>query len=825
MTYFCSQKNRRALVLDHPTLNGIDYLEVCSTEPGCDCGKLLNVTFLKDVRSLNLSTTQIKLTGGASNLTQVSIASLQPISADNPKLLTIELNQPGDFSTYTLALIADAATADPPVGIDPQLATMDFSFKANCPTASDCLATTCCPPEQHPESDINYLAKDYESFRQVILDRMAVLCPTWNEPHASDTGVALVETIAYLADHLSYQQDAAATEAYIGTARSRISMRRHAKLVDYLIGEGSNARTWVYFNVLGFGVSLPAGTRVFPSIPGLSASISTNSSSAQLLTNNAALAFATMQQATLYEDQNEIYVYTWSDTDCCLAPGATQATLLGTHQSLQPGSVLLFEEILGPQTGDAEDADPQKRWAVRLIAVQTLDFQNQVLLDPLNEKPITNVWWAAEDALPFPLCISSTTDLLHGSKPVINVSVARGNIVPADHGTWVPWEDLGEVPAPPESPIATGSCSCDSNSDIQQTLPRFFPQLSSNPLTFAYPLDAGVAASNLLTPSSSAVSHPIPQIQVQDDQLHDWPILTDLLSTPATSRGVVLEIESDNTVFLRFGDGQYGMAAETGTAFRAKYRIGNGTTGNIGRDTLGHVLTDVTGITQVRNPIAAAGGVDPESVTHIRQQAPFAFRSQLRAVTEDDYAVMTVQDPAILEAKGTMRWTGSWYTAFVSVDATSGTGPTPTLIASTKQRLNLLRMAGVDLEVEGAILVGLRIVMQICVDAQHFQSDVRNALLHLFISGDQCNGKPGLLNPQNFTFGQTIYASPLIAAAQAVEGVSSVTLTTFQRMDDPSSDGTASGYLTMGRLEIARCDNDPDRLDHGLFTLNLDGGK
>ncbi len=97
--------------------------------------------------------------------------------------------------------------------------------------------------------------------------------------------------------------------------------------------------------------------------------------------------------------------------------------------------------------------------------------------------------------------------------------------------------------------------------------------------------------------------------------------------------------------------------------------------------------------------------------------------------------------------------------------------------------------------------------------------------MRLFISGDQCNGKPGLLNPQNFTFGQTIYASPLIAAAQNVEGVSSVTLTTFQRMDDPSSDGTASGYLTMGRLEIARCDNDPDRLDHGLFTLNLDGGK
>ena len=824
MTYFCSQKNRRALVLDHATLNGIDYLEVCSTEPGCNCGKLLHLIFLKDARPLNLGTSQIKLTGGASNLAQVNILSLYPISQDNPKLLTIELDQPGDFSTYTLTLIADTATADPPVGIDPQLASIDFSFKANCPTVSDCLATTCCPPEQHIEPDINYLAKDYESFRQVIIDRMAVLCPTWSEPHASDTGVALVETIAYYADHLSYQQDAAATEAHIGTARSRISMRRHAKLVDYRIGEGSNARTWVYFNVKGT-VSLPSGTRIFPRIAGLPASLSPNSSSAQLLINDPSLSFATMQQALLVEEQNKIYFYTWSDTNCCLAPGATQATLLGTHQSLQPGSVLLFEEILGPLTGNTEDADPQKRWAVRLTAVQTLDFQNQVLVDPLNQETITNIWWAVEDALPFPLCISSTTDVPHGSQPVINVSVAWGNIVPADHGAWVGWEDLGEVPATPESPITTASCTCGSSRDAQQTLPRFFPQLSATPLTFAFPLDATAPAASLLTPPTSTTSGPIPQLQVQDDQLHEWPILTDLLSTPATSRGVVPEIESDGTVFLRFGDGEYGMAAETGTVFNARYRVGNGTAGNIGRDTLGHVLTNLTGIIQIRNPIAAAGGVDPEAIAHIRQQAPFAFRSQLRAVTENDYATMTEQDPAVFEAKGTMRWTGSWYTAFVSVDAASGGSPGTALITSTKNRLNLLRMAGVDLEVEGAILVGLRIVMQICVDGQHFQSDVRNALMNLFISGDQCNGKSGLLNPQNFTFGQTIYSSPLIAAAQTVEGVSSVTLTAFQRMDDPSSDGTASGYLTMGRLEIARCDNDPNRLDHGLFTLKMDGGK
>jgi hypothetical protein len=115
--------------------------------------------------------------------------------------------------------------------------------------------------------------------------------------------------------------------------------------------------------------------------------------------------------------------------------------------------------------------------------------------------------------------------------------------------------------------------------------------------------------------------------------------------------------------------------------------------------------------------------------------------------------------------------------------------------------------------------------MNICVDMNHFQSDVRDAITAVFTTGILCSGQRGILNPENFTFGQTIYASPLIAAAQAVDGVVSATLTVFQRMDDPSVDGSAQGLLTMHRLEIARCDNDPNRLDHGILVLHMDGGR
>src|SRR5439155_578231 len=53
------------------------------------------------------------------------------------------------------------------------------------------------------------------------------------------------ELLAYVGDHLSYYQDAVATEAYLDTARQRISVRRHARLMDYHMHEGCNARAWV----------------------------------------------------------------------------------------------------------------------------------------------------------------------------------------------------------------------------------------------------------------------------------------------------------------------------------------------------------------------------------------------------------------------------------------------------------------------------------------------------------------------------------------------------------------------------------------------------
>jgi hypothetical protein len=134
-------------------------------------------------------------------------------------------------------------------------------------------------------------------------------------------------------------------------------------------------------------------------------------------------------------------------------------------------------------------------------------------------------------------------------------------------------------------------------------------------------------------------------------------------------------------------------------------------------------------------------------------------------------------------------------------------------------------MAGYDLELDAPRFVSLQIEMHVCVKPNYFRSDVKAALLEIFSNQILPDGRRGLFHPDNFTFGQTVFLSPLIAAAQAVEGVASVEVTVFQRQGQYDPKPLQDGFLPMGRLEIARCDNDPNFAERGVFVLTVGGGK
>jgi len=252
MIYFCCTEKRRNAVKGRTDLNGIDFLEVRDDPalPNDQRQRTLYVHILNPLALNALKKENVRVEGGE-RIRNVNVTNVTLGTGSDDHLLTVELDKPGDFSTYTFRLIHDPnAPPDgfdplPPNGFDPLLSTVDFSFKIECLDDFDCKPERVCPPEPRDEPEIDYLAKDYNSFRQLMLDRMATIMPQWKERNAADLGIALVELLAYVGDHLSYRRDAIATEAYLGTARRRVSVRRHARLVDYRMHDGCNARVRV----------------------------------------------------------------------------------------------------------------------------------------------------------------------------------------------------------------------------------------------------------------------------------------------------------------------------------------------------------------------------------------------------------------------------------------------------------------------------------------------------------------------------------------------------------------------------------------------------
>jgi hypothetical protein len=836
MIYSCCDERRRELVRDHGVVkgvdyNGIDFLEVVDADAPSQAERqrTLFVHFLKKVAGLTKDNIVI---AGGERIRGIAVQSATIGTGAESNILTVNVDRAGDFSTYTLRIVKDALHAaagggEPPDGFDPVLSSIDFSFRVECPSDFDCKTTQVCPPIEHPAIDIDYLAKDYNSFRQVMLDRMSALVPRWQERNAADAGIALVELLAYAADHLSYQQDVIATEAYLDTARRRVSVRRHATLIDYAMHDGCNARTWVQVTTDYDGVVLKRGTQLLTRVAGVKPVVdgAVDGDAVRKITEAVPEAFETIDDATLYVAHDEIELYTWQEERCCLPAGATRATLKGDFTAhLGAGDVLVFEEKVGPETGEEADADPANRHAVRLTSAASSRDPLVLLADGKTPQPLTEIEWNGEDALPFALCISSRTK--KGYKP--KVSVALGNIVLADHGKTIS-EPLGLVPnaQPALATVASrgGGDRCQER-EPQSVLPRFNPRLKESPLTQAVPrpfaADPGASASSVFRWEMRDV---LPAITLGDTNGQAWAPQRDLLSSDAFAAEFVAEVEEDGRGTLRFGDDKYGLRPTPGTTLTATYRIGNGIQGNVGAGSIAHILTADTRITGVRNPMPARGGTEPESLDHVRRSAPSAFRVQERAVTAGDYAEVAQRHPEVQRAASTVRWTGSWRTIFLSVDRFGGGSVDAAFERKLRQFLERYRMAGHDLEIDGPQFVPLEIEMTVCVKPQYFRGDVEAELLRIFSNSVAPDGRRGFFHADNFSFGQPVYLSAIYAAAQKVEGVRFVTIVTFQRLGLASKRALDDGVLGVGRLEIARLDNDPNFAERGVLRLNMEGGK
>lgn len=700
---------RRERLREARTAYGLDFVELLPRAPSQR--PILRLHFLgRRPRQFVLADFRITRGGAESSVAVAAVKRRRPreTAADGrrtagyvdvllscwggPGEYAIELVDPPDASQPQL----DAAGGQPT--IDPLFRRAEFRFVPPMGGEADCAPPRVRLPAS-PQEAIDYLAKDYAGFRRLLLDRLSTTLPEWREGSPADVLVALVEVLAYEADHLSYSQDAVGTEAYLHTCRLRQSLRRHARLVDYRVHEGCNARTWVQIELLDRDSVCWEGRDLFfvalrraELAPGGGAI--TASQIDAWLQGDAADSIAVFEplpgRIELRRSHNAIELYDWLGARPCLPAGATSATLCaapagpdgggspnGECVRLRAGDVLIFEELRSPVTGAASDADPAHRHAIRIRRVEEAQ-------DPLESRPLIHVEWDDQDALPFTLWIRRS------ELSPAPLSIARGNVVLADHGFRVS-ETLGAVEggsaaAEPHLPrpraeiaLRRGPLTCSApfrrrasatasmRQDPRQALPQVALREAASRLTScrlrafddgSEPFDqmrgdlraAGPAAEEWrrVAPRSALAAESLwgagdaagegrvsPEmnawcLRVLGEELRRlaWLPRFDLLDSGPADRHFVVEIDDERQARLRFGDGGAGRPLGCGTRFDAEYRIGNGASGNVSAEAIAHIgfYRGQGAACRVRNPLPAAGGTEPESAEEIRQFAPHAIR-------------------------------------------------------------------------------------------------------------------------------------------------------------------------------------------------------
>ena len=591
----------------------------------------------------------------------------------------------------------------------------------------------------------------------------------------------------------------------------------------------------------------------------------------------------------------------------------------GRRLRLNPGDLLIFEEVRGSRSGRPADADPTRRHAVRLTDVTPA-------VDRLLDQPVLEVTWSQEDALPFPLTLST---LGKDRGLITDVSVAHGNVVPADHGRTVTAEPQTVPSAPPPDPccgppdfgyehlssprpsrpkivldhvvqalpfpdpetVATAQATrlADIPEYVRRRLTELWrsardglsdEEIAELAVLFGLPylerlelrehparalrellhredrLLAGkrrrlevliararagtVLGGNIvweiaqtwgeryaagLDPADPILYGPatqktdprraLPAVRISDGE-HVWDPRRDLLDSGPRDRHFVGELRDDGRLALRFGDGRYGATPRSGSRLELTYRTRGGTAGNVGAEAIRHLLSDVeTPPITVRNPLPATGGTDPEPLEYVRHIAPLELRRRrLRAVTAEDYAALAAEVPGVQRAAAQIRWTGGTQEAHVAIDALGTGTPAPALLDAVTHALEQYRRIGHDLIVEPARAVPLDIALEACVVPGHEHGRIRAELYHVL-------GR--MFRPDALTFGEPVRVSRLVAVAAAVPGVAGLRVTKLRRLFGEDNGELDEGVLCLGVLEIAQCDNDPDRPENGHLSIDVIG--
>jgi hypothetical protein len=787
-------KDRFLELLKSISLNGIDFVELNAADPSA-----LRVHFINAVK---VATAGMAATiAGGDSIPSVPVDPINNAAdwstdADGRPLLTLHVGGQGDFSDYTLSI-----TGAP---LDIFYASTRFSFKALCPSDFDCApAPPFCPPDDTPLPPIDYLAKDYMSFRQALSDFSALRYPDWQERSEADFGMMVLEALSAVGDELSYLQDRVAAEAALQTATQRRSLVSLARLVDYEPRPATSGTTIIQCNVSGG--SLPAGVRISAAAP--------DGSPVPFEVGTGLADTTNYVVSPRWNDApppHGIQPYWFDDSQLCLPRGSTEMWVQGTGFGFIKGLALLIQTELPGES------------IRQIVHLTDVGFETTDQLFPSGgpPTPVTQIRWGVDEALLRDRDLRTTR--------------LAGNLLPATQGERV-IESFAVETAPPSQPgavLAIARRGPNSGGQEPNVVYRF-----------------GLARASLAWLADVDPSQPpAPEIHLAKRLPvgQDWSFSRSLLDAgplepvftvdPIAWRAIAwgddgrptqYEIDGDQGCSIRFGDGVFGAPPAAEDLFDLAYRIGLGGQGNVAADSITSVDPAWSGLlNNARNPFPVTVGADAESAEHIRRMAPQAFRTvQFRAVRPEDYEAAAESFPWVEKAGTSFRWTGSWLTVFTAVDPK---GTERIALGEHLQLIELLnrrRLAGYEsyAPLPRYVAIDLRVI--VCVEREWLPGDVERGVLDRLGSAQRPDGSTGFFFADRFTFGTPLYRSRLEAAIQSVPGVKGVLAITYRRRGSLAVFIDLPEALPLGTGEILRVDNDPSWPERGTIRVLPEGGR
>jgi hypothetical protein len=665
-------------------------------------------------------------------------------------------------------------------------------------------------------------------------------------------GIMLIELFSYIADELSYFQDRVANEAFLRTAKARSSVSNHLSLIDYRMQNGLAANAFIKVKVKKSAKSalIPAGFQIstYPE------------RGARREESTDAIIFETLQDQLVDFCYNRIKVEEINNDDnnnnfsSIMNPSAI---LRGRLPELKKGQyILLFEEAPIAAAPSAKPAETAAAGATQEEpAVEdclTAEEEQEEEEEDRHTKVIMRqkIVKLAEDSKIITYKGNSNTTLITWEKSSGYPKVAYGlngsvfccaNIIKASHGRTIRSEILKQK---------------------DQEVSKFLFTLKEAPLTF------------ISDASSSSSMEPRSTLKVWVDG-EPWEETDSLLKCGTLDQKFSISIDEDGYATILFGDGKFGLKPQDDSLIEVEYRVGSGSVGNVGKDTLTQFNSNnnlqqnsrAVGqevIDSVTNPLPATGGIDIETMDDAKIAGPKSLKALERAVTLKDYEdlVMREFENEITNARARPVYTGSWDTIFVSVDLKGEVRKNgvdqPRLFDRIRKYLDRVKMIGYEVQIEEAkyvpIEIGITVYLQKYFDSEVLRDRIRSSLSSK--DNNIVDGINGLFHPDNFTFGDPVYASNIYEVLKNAPEVKYGIITTFRKRhieeavnskdmieslsssssppfpspeiviaqrDEETKRNLELGYIPINNNEIITIDNDPSHPENGTLILNFVG--